>query len=170
VENNMKKTLLLLLGIIVLVALWYFISPLFITVEVNEEAPVIDVVEVVDQATTTAKVPDALLATGQFIDADNFHKGSGEVRVYQVTEEERIVRFEDFSVTNGPDLRVFLTKHENPTNRDEVDEGYIELGKLKGNKGNQNYEIPADVDLSLYKGVVIYCKPFHVVFSKASLK
>ena len=47
--------------------------------------------------------------------------------------------------------------------------GYLDLGKLKGNRGNQNYPIPADVDISIFNSVVIYCKPFAVVFSVATL-
>jgi len=110
-----------------------------------------------------------LLSSGEFRDADGFHKGSGTVGVYELEDGTRIVRFEDFKVTNGPDLRVILTKHSNPKVRSDVEEGYIELGKLKGNAGNQNYEISDDVDLSNYASVIIYCKPFHVVFSTATL-
>jgi hypothetical protein len=51
----------------------------------------------------------------------------------------------------------------------EVGEDQVELGQLKGNVGNQNYEIPAEIDLSLYQSVVIYCLPFQVVFSTATL-
>ena len=50
-----------------------------------------------------------------------------------------------------------------------VGDDYVHLGALKGNIGNQNYEIPAEVDLSEYKSVVIYCVPFHVVFATATL-
>ncbi|MEM7336152.1 MAG: DM13 domain-containing protein, partial [Chloroflexota bacterium] len=57
----------------------------------------------------------------------------------------------------------------NPLTRDEVGTDYIDLGSLKGNMGNQNYEIPADVDLSQFQSIVIYCQPFHVVFSTATL-
>lgn len=48
--------------------------------------------------------------------------------------------------------------------------GYVDLGKLKGNKGNQNYTIPDDVDVAAQGSIVIYCKPFHVIFSVASLQ
>ena len=69
------------------------------------------------------------------------------------------------------DLHVILTPHENPKNRGDVETpGYIDLGKLKGNKGDQNYPIPDDVDTGIQGSVVIYCNPFHVVFSVASLK
>ena len=108
------------------------------------------------------------VAQGQFVGADSFHQGSGSATIYQ-QGDERVLRLEDFSVTNGPDLHVILTKHRSPASREDVGEDYIDLGSLKGNMGNQNYEIPADVDLSEYQGVVIYCVPFHVVFATATL-
>jgi len=110
-----------------------------------------------------------LLFSGNFRDGDNSHKGSGQVSVYELPNKERIIRFENFQVTNGPDLRVLLVTNPDPNNSGDVQAGYIELGKLKGNLGNQNYEIPADIQLEDYKSVVIYCKPFHVVFSVAAL-
>lgn len=109
-----------------------------------------------------------LVGEGQFAGADSFHMGSGRAAVFE-QGGQRVLRFENFSVTNGPDLHVILTKHPAPSDRSDVGEDYIDLGSLKGNLGNQNYEIPADVDLSTYGGVVIYCVPFHVVFATATL-
>ena len=74
-----------------------------------------------------------------------------------------------FKVTNGPDLRVLLVKSPNPQGRGDLDAGYEELGKLKGNIGNQNHTIPDSIEADGYGSIVIYCKPFHVVFSVASL-
>jgi hypothetical protein len=110
-----------------------------------------------------------LILQGNFQDADSAHKGEGSARIYQLTDNSHLLRFEDFEVTNGPDLRVLLVKHENPSSRSNLDEGYVELARLKGNVGDQNYEIPDNVDISEYHSVVIYCKPFHVLFSIASL-
>jgi hypothetical protein len=107
-------------------------------------------------------------AQGQFMDADSFHQGSGSATIFQ-QGDARVLRFEDFTVTNGPDLHVLLSKHPAPASRAEVGSDYLDLGQLKGNIGNQNYEIPADIDLSEYQSVVIYCVPFHVVFSTATL-
>ena len=103
-----------------------------------------------------------------FRDADDFHQGSGTATVYDLGSEGRFVRLEDFEVTNGPDLHVLLVPHGDPMSRDDVT-GYVDLGSLKGNLGNQNYEIPPDLDLSQYRSVVIYCQPFHVLFSVAPL-
>ena len=114
-------------------------------------------------------VEPVLLAQGSFVDIDAFYQGEGNAAIFTLPTGERILRFEDFQVTNGPDLHVILSKHPNPTNRDEIGTDYIDLGSLKGNIGNQNYEIPADIDLSEYQSIVIYCVPFHVLFSVAPL-
>ena len=107
---------------------------------------------------------------GDFKDADSFHRGSGEAIIYTTPEGGHLLRLENLEVTNGPALHVVLSPHEDPTRSNEVLlEGYSDLGDLKGNRGNQNYTIPADVDLSAIKSVVIYCKPFAVVFSVATL-
>jgi hypothetical protein len=110
----------------------------------------------------------ATFAQGEFVGADDFHQGSGSATMFR-QGDRRVLRFEEFSVTNGPDLHVILTRHPSPASRGDVGEDYIDLGSLKGNMGNQNYEVPADVDLSDYQGVVIYCVPFHVVFATATL-
>lgn len=111
------------------------------------------------------------LKSGEFADADSFHKGSGIGTIYRGPDGSHLLRLEEFNVTNGPDLHVMLTPHQNPKKRGDVTaSGYVDLGKLKGNKGNQNYDIPGDVDVAAQGSVVIYCLPFHVVFSVATLQ
>jgi Electron transfer DM13 len=116
---------------------------------------------------TTPAEPRELLQ-GQFQDADSFHQGSGQAGIYQLPDGTYTLRLESFSVTNGPDLHVLLASNPAPVDSDGLGE-YIDLGELKGNLGNQNYEIPTGVDPASYKSVVIYCLPFHVVFSIAPL-
>jgi hypothetical protein len=116
----------------------------------------------------SAEVGPVVVLQGQFKDADSFHKGSGKATIYQLPDGSHVLRLEEFSVTNGPDLHVLLAGNPAPTGRDDLGE-YLDLGSLKGNMGNQNYEIPADADLSQFESVVIYCIPFHVVFSTATL-
>ena len=106
---------------------------------------------------------------GQFEDADSFHQGSGQAAIYQLPDGSHVLRFENFEVTNGPDLHVILSGHPAPASGAELMEDYLDLGSLKGNIGSQNYEIPAGTDLSRYQSVVIYCQPFHVVFATATL-
>jgi hypothetical protein len=88
------------------------------------------------------------------------HQATGKAEVITVGDVS-FLRFEDFEVTNGPDLHVYMTKNG------DVDSG-IDLGKLKGNKGSQNYELNG-INTNVYNTVVIYCQPFHVYFASATL-
>ena len=106
--------------------------------------------------------------TGHFRDADSFHKGSGGATIYRAPSGESVLRLEEFRVTNGPELHVLLVPHADPQGRGDVS-GYYDLGELKGNEGNQNYPLPPEVDAAEYNSVVIYCLPFRVIFSVASL-
>ena len=197
----MLRYLLVGLGIIIIIPVawlaWWLLSPLVIETEVHEEFPLayqavvpanMTMTEVEDAMAAAANLerpvdetmPDAASSpaqpqadlTGQFRDADSFHKGSGTATVYDLgADAGHILRLEDFRVTNGPDLRVLLAKSPNPGSHSDLDDGgYVELGKLKGNVGSQNYDIPADVSLADVQSVVIYCHPFRVVFSVATLE
>ena len=88
------------------------------------------------------------------------HQATGKAEVITVGDIS-FLRFENFEVTNGPDLHVYMTKNG------DVDSG-IDLGKLKGNKGSQNYEL-SGINTNVYNIVVIYCQPFHVYFASANL-
>lgn len=109
-----------------------------------------------------------VVKSGDFRDGDSFHKGSGTATIYRAPDGRHLLRLEDFSVTNGPDLRVLLVPASDPQGRDDV-RGYLELDKLKGNMGNQNYFLPEGEDAADYHSVVIFCYPFKVVFSVATL-
>lgn len=121
-----------------------------------------------DQAMPELTEP-TIVTSARFTEIDLIHKGEGAVTLYQLPDNNHFLRFEDFRVTNGPNLHVILTRNPQPRTAAEVGTDYIDLGQLKGNVGNQNYPIPAQVDLNQYKGVVIYCLPFQVVFSTAAL-
>ena len=119
----------------------------------------------------TAETAPVTLKVGTFEDQDAFHKGSGEATIYRGPDGSHLLRLENLDVTNGPDLHVILTPLRNPENRaDVMTPGWIDLGSLKGNRGNQNYPIPEGVDIAAQGSVVIYCKPFHVIFSVAPLE
>jgi len=96
---------------------------------------------------------------GQFVGLAG-HEVQGTAKILQV-EDATFLRFEDFQVTNGPDLRVYITPDG------DVSRG-IQLDKLHGSKGNQNY-ILENIDVEMYDTVVIYCQPFGVYFAKANL-
>ena len=122
-------------------------------------------------ASPTPSAPQAIaVKAGEFRDADQFHRGSGRATLYRLSDNSIVLRLEDFMVTNGPELHVLLSTHPDPRSRAEVmNAGYVDLGDLKGNIGNQNYEVANGIDISNYSSVVIYCKPFHVIFSVAPL-
>ena len=111
--------------------------------------------------------PATLLRSGRWIEIDAIHRAEGSASVWQIGER-RILRFEEFRAQNGPRLHVYLAKNV-PTSLFAGAEDFIDLGPLKGNIGNQNYELPAELDLSAYRSAVIYCVPFGVVFSSAEL-
>jgi hypothetical protein len=84
---------------------------------------------------------------------------------------ERFLRFEDFETSNGPDLLVYLSS-KTPSGTDDwhgYDQDFVDLGPLKGNVGNQNYRIPADVDVDRYSTAVVWCRRFEVGFAAATL-
>ena len=111
------------------------------------------------------------LKAREFRGADRFYNGNGRSGIYRLADGAHLLRLEDFNVTNGPDLRVILSPSENPMNSgDATAPGHVELAKLKGNLGNQNYPIPSDADIASFRSVVIYCKPFRVIFSVAALR
>jgi hypothetical protein len=100
---------------------------------------------------------------GNFVDAgDGFHKAEGIAKVIDLTDGKTFLRLENLKTTNGPDLYVYLS-----TGKDASE--IIDLGKLKGNIGNQNYEIPAGTDLSKFNTVLIWCKAFSTLFGSAQL-
>jgi hypothetical protein len=100
---------------------------------------------------------------GNFVDAgDGFHKAEGVAKVINLADGRTFLRLENLKATNGPDLYVYLS-----TDRDTSD--IVNLGRLKGNIGNQNYEIPTGTDLSKYNTVLIWCKAFSTLFGSAIL-
>lgn len=107
---------------------------------------------------------------GAFSGADALHSGQGQVTQYALPSGDSLVRFESFVVTNGPALVVYLTEHPQPSSAAEVLEGFHSLGALKGNKGNQNYSVGPNVDLSQYGSVVVWCELFDVLFAVAPLE
>lgn len=109
------------------------------------------------------------LLSGEFIRIDAIHGAEGTATVYHLPDESLVVRLENFRSTNGPELHVLLSRHADPRNQSDLGADYRDLGRLKGNVGSQNYAIPADVNISDFNSVVIYCLPFNVVFSTATL-
>ena len=111
-----------------------------------------------------------LIKEGMFRDGSSSYRGSGRAAVYRLPDGSHVLRLEEFSVTNGPDLYVLLANHSDPATSDALhSQTTVELERLKGNRGSQNYLIPASVDLASLGSVIIYCKAFSVIFSVAPL-
>jgi hypothetical protein len=132
--------------------------------DVDDAMPEMEEQDATNESVSTEPV---VLTVGSFVDVA--HHGSGIAKIIRLADGSHILRIEDLDVLNGPDLRVYVSEHANVKKSSELGE-YVELGKLKGNKGNQNYKFPADADIEGAASVVIYCKPFSVVFNTATLK
>lgn len=154
----MKKSLLLAIvaAAILVPATVYAASPLFLSTTVDELLP--------------KAAPDSGLVvkttkqfSGTFVGiGDGIHNAQGTATVLYLEDKHAVLRLEDFKVTNGPDLHVYLT-----TDRSLSD--FIDLGRLKANIGNQNYDLPSGIDLSKYDNVIVWCKSFSVYFGGAQL-
>jgi hypothetical protein len=116
--------------------------------------------------------PDApvVLGSGHFGAIDFIHKGQGQATIYKLPDGKRVLRFEQFQVANGPDLYVYLSGHPAPREDAQVRQDGFEVAVLKGNIGDQNYDVPADIDLSKYRSVTIWCRRFSANFATAPLK
>jgi len=137
-------------------AFWYLASPLWIDREVNEALP--------------SEFMAMAVKEGRFRDADRAHKGEGRAQIMRSTAGTALVRLTEFSVTNGPDLEVWLVKAPDPQSSDDVKQSeWVSLGPLKGNKGDQTYIVPEGTDIDAYGSVVIWCEQFGVLFSPATL-
>ncbi|MFG2005841.1 DM13 domain-containing protein [Spirillospora sp. NPDC048911] len=95
-------------------------------------------------------------------------KTTGKVKVYKHPDGSYALRLENLDTSNGPDLKVVLSKGGHETQQN-LSPDYRSLGTLKGNKGSSNYAVAAGVDLSQYKSVVIWCKRFDAVFAAAPI-
>ena len=131
----------------------------------------------VDEAPTLAGVRAAaregdaaavLLAVGHFHDVR--HAGAGQVTIHRRADGTRVLRVSALAVDNGPDLQLYLVAAADAWDDAAVARaGFVSLGALKGNRGNQNYEIPPDVDLARFRAVSVWCRRFGVNYATAPL-
>jgi hypothetical protein len=157
------KTAIALAGIVVIAIGWYLFRPerLFINKTVNETLSVA-------QANTEGLGSAVVIASGKFHGVA--HNGAGTATIYRLAGGKRILRFTDFETSNGPDVQVYLVAAPDAGDSDTVKKaGFVHLGALKGNRGDQNYDIPSDVDLGKYRAATIWCRRFAVNFATAPL-
>jgi hypothetical protein len=119
---------------------------------------------------TTAPIsaaPRPLTAATAFVSLG--HATSGTLLVLQGEDGQRFVRFDDLDTSNGPDLKVYLSTNSIDGPEGAFDDDFVSLGRLQGNVGSQNYEVPTETDLSRYRSVVIWCDRFDSAFGAAPL-
>jgi len=156
-----NKWILAVVGVPVLVVAWWAFRPekLFINEKVNEAAPFTVGSEA--QPVYTGKLEGKI------------HQTSGRATIYKSADGKHYLRLTDFTTSNGPDVHVVLVRAEDKALEQEIVKGdldHVELGSLKGNQGDQNYDLPAAVDLNQYQAVAIYCERFHAIFGVARLE
>ena len=160
-----------ILGLVVLGGIgWYAFRPelLFVSTQVNEAMPVAGNAAPLSQSTAGASAAAAPVLSGQFHSVA--HETRGRATVHDLADGRLILRLTDFTTSNGPDVRVYLVAAADAADNATVTRaGFVELGKLKGNEGDQNYDMPADLDLSKYRAVTIWCYRFSVNFATAPL-
>src|SRR6266852_472597 len=164
-EIMKKRTGMILLGIGVLIVLWALFRPekLFVNQRVNESLPTAAVAP-----TSASSLAPAALLTGQF--QKGAHETTGMASIYQLDGNKRVLRLTNFKTSNGPDVRVYLVAANDAMDSETVKKaGFLELGSLKGNEGVQNYDVPANADLTKYRAVTIWCARFNVNFGTAPL-
>lgn len=156
----------------VFVLLWFEPHKLFIEETVDEAPP--SVAPYAEPGRPTTRGPSRgtpvgplILAEGEFQRLE--HPTSGTASLLELSDGNRYLRFEDLDTSNGPDLRVYLSEIPASDDWHAYGERYLDLGALKGNRGDQNYEIPAGADLSRYRSAVIWCRRFTVGFGVAPL-
>ncbi|MCH8022714.1 MAG: DM13 domain-containing protein [Thaumarchaeota archaeon] len=144
-----KKQLILILAVLIVTPVVSLLAgPLVFSKTIDEEIE--------------EKTSFETLSQGIFKGADSFHKASGSAYIFQSTNGSRFLRLESFQTTNGPDLYIYLAS-------DIEASGFVNLGRLKANIGNQTYTIPSDVDISNYEYTLVWCKAFSVLFGSAKL-
>jgi hypothetical protein len=155
----MKRRTWFLILAIVLGLGWYAFRPelLFVRTSVNEGLPV-----------AAAQPPATALLGGKFRSVA--HETHGTATVYRLEDGRRVLRLSDFATSNGPDVRVYLVAAPDAGDDETVKKaGFVEVGRLKGTDGDQNYDVPADLDLGKYRAVTIWCRRFSVNFGTAPL-
>lgn len=108
------------------------------------------------------------LAKGEFRSLE--HTSSGQALLVRLSDGRRFLRFENLDTSDGPDLRVHLSTVPSTASADAFGDGSVDLGALKWNQGDQNYEVPADLDLDRFRSAVVWCRRFAVGFAAAPLE
>jgi hypothetical protein len=158
-----KRNIIIGASVILVGVLWYAFRPelLFINKTVSEEFPG-------GAAMASIEKGPMVVSKGSF--KGLAHETKGLAAVDQLADGKRTLRLTEFETSNGPDVHVYLVAAADAKDNDTVKNvGFIDLGSIKGNIGDQNYDLPPDVDLAKYRAVTVWCKRFGVNFATAPL-
>jgi hypothetical protein len=159
--SKMKKWLKFAVPAAVVVAIaWYAFRPerLVINRHVDEAMPTA-------QGGSSAQA----LESGQFYSI--LHPTQGTATIYQMGDGTRVLRLTSFSTSNGPYVHVYMVAADDAKDAATVEKaGFVDLGVIKGNIGDQNYALTSNLDLARYRSVSIWCKRFSVNFGAAPLR
>ena len=148
------------------------IQTLFYDTEVNEDfgAPAPASAEQGSpQADSAASSNPVVISSGEFHPVA--HPGKGDAVVYRLEDGSHVLRLENLDIFNGPALYVYAVGAQDANDNETVEKaGFLNLGPLKGNKGNQTYELPARFDPEEHRSISIWCKRFSVNFATAPLR
>jgi len=153
------KIAILVAAVAVLVA-WYAFRPerLVVNRRINEAMPA-------EQGGS----PTQVLESGRFYSI--LHPTAGIATIYQMGDKTRVLRLTNFHTSNGPDVHVYMVAADDAKDVATVENaGFVDLGVIKGNIGDQNYTLADDLDLAKYRAVSIWCKRFSVNFGAAALR
>lgn len=147
-------------AVVAVLAAWYAFRPerLVVNRSVNEAMPTA-------QSSSSAQP----LESGRFYSI--LHPTEGTATIYRMEDGTRVLRFTSFSTSNGPDVHVYMVAADDAKDAAAVQKaGFVDLGVIKGNIGDQNYVLSSDLDLAKYRAVSIWCKRFSVNFGAAPLR
>src|SRR5580700_11408382 len=146
--------------VVVLAGAWYAFRPerLVVNQRVDEAMP-----------TAPSSSPNQALESGSFYGV--LHPTEGTATIYRMGDGTRVLRFTNFMTSNGPDVHVYMVAADDAKDAAIVEKaGFVDLGVIKGNIGDQNYTLGNDLDLAKYRAVSIWCKRFSVNFGAAPLR
>ena len=155
-----KWKIIIPIVVVALIVAWYIFRPerLYVNRPVDEAMPTAPGV--------TAPQP---VESGRFYSI--LHPTAGAATIYQIGDGTRILRLTNFSTSNGPDVHVYMVAADDAKDASTVEKaGFVDLGVIKGNIGDQNYTLGSDFDLAKYRAVSIWCKRFSVNFGAAALR
>jgi hypothetical protein len=163
--------------VIVLIGAWYAFRPerLVVNRHVDEAPPTTGAAAPQPTSPDQSAASNQSASSNQAVETGTFysilHPTEGTATIYRMADGTHVLRFTNFKTSNGPDVHVYMVAADDAKDAASVlRAGFIDLGVIKGNIGDQNYTLGPDVDLAKYRAVSVWCKRFSVNFGAAALK